>query len=143
MFNQPLDHLPSNLTCFTLDQHIRVDEKANEYKMALDNLPWSLTSLTLTNVIYTHPLGHLPPSLLELNLYSNLKCVFNEPLYHLPASLHILKLPKYYSKPLPVLPTNLIKLEFTGKYFEQDTSRWPKDLVVTVSSNIVNFIKSM
>lgn len=133
-FDSPLDNLPLQLKTLKVN--------SPSFNQSLDNLPPNLTHLTIDHdhqsilPKFNMPLDNLPQSLTHLDInfrfdFAPCEREYNGDLRYLPKSLHFLKLQGFTKTPLPFLPPNLIKLEFDGEFIEQDTSNWPKSLIVT------------
>jgi len=87
-------YLPASLKSLTL---------TDSFDQPLDNLPSSLTSLTLYHCPFNPSVDSLPASLRSLSLLS-----FNQPIDSLPASLSGLRLGMDFNQPIDHLPASQI-----------------------------------
>lgn len=107
-----MDYLPKNLKKLGLYQ----------FSKPIDNLPESLTSLTIGHE-FNRPIKNLPPLLKRLKIGDS----FNQLINYLPRNLHHLSLGDSFDLPLINLPTSLKKL-YLGNKFNQLLSFLPLSL---------------
>ena len=125
VFNQQIDNLPQSLTSLTLGLGFN-------QPLSKDNLPQSLTSLTFyCNSYFNQPIDKLPQSLTSLDLGRN----FNQPIDNLPQSLTSLTLKVSFNQPIDNLPQSLTSLDL-GNLFNQPIHNLPQSLTsLTLSLN--------
>ena len=119
-FNQPLNNLPNTLTRLTLSCCIK-------FNQPLDNLPRTLISLILSYCsAFNQPINNLPITLKSLSIHGY---AFNQSLDNLPTSLNSLRIiSSAFNQPLNHLPASLNLLRIWCSAFDQSSDHLPANL---------------